>query len=93
MEAIKRRDMDKETLRSIGRSYNVSAATISRLAAWTIPLFIPATNKKEAKQEAPSWAERFVRVREGFFVFDSDEALKKWKATPVEDWPRVVCTW
>jgi hypothetical protein len=89
MEAIKRRDMDKETLRSIGRSYNVSAATISRLAAWTIPLFIPATNK----QEAPSWAERFVRVREGFFVFDSDEALKKWKATPVEDWPRVVCTW
>lgn len=31
-EAIKRRDMDGETLRSIGRSYNVSAATISRLA-------------------------------------------------------------
>ena len=32
-EAIKRRDVDGETLRSIGRSYNVSAATISRLAA------------------------------------------------------------
>jgi DNA invertase Pin-like site-specific DNA recombinase len=31
-EAIKRRDKDEETLRSIGRSYNVSAATISRLA-------------------------------------------------------------
>ena len=30
-EAIKRRDKDEETLRSIGRSYNVSAATISRL--------------------------------------------------------------
>ena len=30
-EAIKRRDDDSETLRSIGRSYNVSAATISRL--------------------------------------------------------------
>ena len=28
-----RRDVDGETLRSIGRSYNVSAATISRLAA------------------------------------------------------------
>jgi DNA invertase Pin-like site-specific DNA recombinase len=32
-EAIKRRDVDEETLRSIGRSYNVSAATISRLAS------------------------------------------------------------
>jgi DNA invertase Pin-like site-specific DNA recombinase len=31
-EAIRRRDRDGETLRSIGRSYNVSAATISRLA-------------------------------------------------------------
>jgi DNA invertase Pin-like site-specific DNA recombinase len=31
-EAIKRRDKDGETLRSIGRSYNVSAATIARLA-------------------------------------------------------------
>jgi DNA invertase Pin-like site-specific DNA recombinase len=31
-EAIKRRDVNEETLRSIGRSYNVSAATISRLA-------------------------------------------------------------
>ena len=31
-EAIKRRDVDEETLRSIGRSYNVSAATISRLS-------------------------------------------------------------
>jgi DNA invertase Pin-like site-specific DNA recombinase len=31
-EAIKRRDKDGETLCSIGRSYNVSAATISRLA-------------------------------------------------------------
>jgi DNA invertase Pin-like site-specific DNA recombinase len=31
-EAIKRRDRECETLRSIGRSYNVSAATISRLA-------------------------------------------------------------
>jgi DNA invertase Pin-like site-specific DNA recombinase len=30
-EAIKRRDNDGETLRSIGRSYNVSAATIGRL--------------------------------------------------------------
>jgi hypothetical protein len=30
-EAIKRRDVDDETLRSIGRSYNVSAAAISRL--------------------------------------------------------------
>jgi DNA invertase Pin-like site-specific DNA recombinase len=32
-EAIKRRDHEGETLRSIGRSYNVSAATISRLKA------------------------------------------------------------
>jgi DNA invertase Pin-like site-specific DNA recombinase len=32
-EAIKRRDKDGETLRSIARSYNVSAATISRLLA------------------------------------------------------------
>jgi DNA invertase Pin-like site-specific DNA recombinase len=31
-EAIKRRDEEGETLRSIGRSYNVSAQTISRLA-------------------------------------------------------------
>jgi DNA invertase Pin-like site-specific DNA recombinase len=31
-EAIKRRDNDGETLRSIARSYNVSPATISRLA-------------------------------------------------------------
>lgn len=30
-EAMKRRDGDEETLRSIGRSYNVGAATISRL--------------------------------------------------------------
>jgi DNA invertase Pin-like site-specific DNA recombinase len=30
-EAIKRRDKDGETLRSIARSYNVDAATISRL--------------------------------------------------------------
>ena len=30
-EAIKRRDKDGETLRSIARSYNVSAQTISRL--------------------------------------------------------------
>ena len=32
-EAIKRRDVDGETLRSIARSYNVSPQTISRLAA------------------------------------------------------------
>ena len=32
-EAIKRRDKDGETLRSIARSYNVSASTISRLTA------------------------------------------------------------
>jgi DNA invertase Pin-like site-specific DNA recombinase len=32
-EAIKRRDVDGERLRSIGRSYNVSAQTISRLVA------------------------------------------------------------
>ncbi len=31
-EAIKRRDKEGKTLRSIARSYNVSAATISRLA-------------------------------------------------------------
>ena len=31
-EAIKRRDKDGETLRSIARSYNVSAQTIGRLA-------------------------------------------------------------
>jgi hypothetical protein len=30
-EAIKRRGQDGETLRSIGRSYNVGAQTISRL--------------------------------------------------------------
>jgi DNA invertase Pin-like site-specific DNA recombinase len=32
-EAIKRRDADDESLADIGRSYNVSAATISRLQA------------------------------------------------------------
>jgi hypothetical protein len=32
-EAIKRRDRDTETLAEIGRSYNVSGWTISRLAA------------------------------------------------------------
>src|ERR1700752_1299837 len=32
-EAIKRRDQGEETLTDIGRSYNVSAATISRLSA------------------------------------------------------------
>jgi len=32
-EAIKRRDGGEESLAEIGRSYNVSAATISRLAA------------------------------------------------------------
>jgi len=31
-EAIKRRDQGEETLADIARSYNVSAATISRLA-------------------------------------------------------------
>ena len=31
LEAVKRRDVDGETLRSIGRSYNVSAQTIGRL--------------------------------------------------------------
>ena len=31
-EAIRRRDVDGEALRSIGRSYNVSPQTISRLA-------------------------------------------------------------
>jgi hypothetical protein len=31
-QAIKRRDQGEETLTDIGRSYNVSAATISRLA-------------------------------------------------------------
>jgi DNA invertase Pin-like site-specific DNA recombinase len=33
-EAIKRRDQGEESLADIGRSYNVSAATISRLTAW-----------------------------------------------------------
>jgi hypothetical protein len=32
-EAIKRRDQGDESLTEIGRSYNVSAATISRLTA------------------------------------------------------------
>jgi hypothetical protein len=32
-EAIRRCDVDEETLRSIGRSYNVSQSTTSRLAA------------------------------------------------------------
>ncbi len=32
-EAIRRRDQGEETLTEIGRSYNVSAQTISRLAA------------------------------------------------------------
>jgi hypothetical protein len=32
-EAIRRRDRDSDTLADIARSYNVSAATISRLAA------------------------------------------------------------
>jgi hypothetical protein len=32
-ETIKRRDKERETLRSIARSYNVSAATIQRLEA------------------------------------------------------------
>jgi hypothetical protein len=58
-------------------------------APWTIPLFIPAYNRKEAEQEAPYWADCFVRVRGGFFVFDSEESLQKWKATPAADWPRV----
>jgi DNA invertase Pin-like site-specific DNA recombinase len=31
-EALKRRDVDGETLRSVARSYNVSPQTISRLA-------------------------------------------------------------
>jgi len=33
---IKRRDVGGETLRSIGRSYNVSAQTIQRLSPSTI---------------------------------------------------------
>src|SRR6266851_2264485 len=33
-EAIKRRDTGNETLADIGRSYNVSPATISRLSQW-----------------------------------------------------------
>ena len=32
-EALRRRDRGRESLADIGRSYNVSAATISRLAA------------------------------------------------------------
>ena len=35
-EAIERRDTGSETLADIGRNYNVSAATISRLTAYTI---------------------------------------------------------
>ena len=42
-EAIKRRDKDGETLRSIGRSYNVSAATISRLTPWRVGRLIRKT--------------------------------------------------
>jgi DNA invertase Pin-like site-specific DNA recombinase len=34
-EAVKRRDQGDETLAEIGRSYNVSAATISRLPPFT----------------------------------------------------------
>ena len=26
-----------------------------------------------------------MRVWGGYFVFESEEALKKWKATPIED--------
>jgi DNA invertase Pin-like site-specific DNA recombinase len=33
LDAIQRRDVEGETLRSIGRSYNVSAATIGRLSS------------------------------------------------------------
>ncbi len=33
-EAVKRRDAGDETLTEIGRSYNVSAQTISRLASY-----------------------------------------------------------
>jgi DNA invertase Pin-like site-specific DNA recombinase len=36
-EAVRRRDIDGETLRSIARSYNVSAATIYRLPTQTNP--------------------------------------------------------
>ena len=37
-EAIRRRDHDGETVREIARSYNVSPATISRLAAPNLSL-------------------------------------------------------
>lgn len=88
-EAIKRRDRDREPLRSIAKSYNVRVATISELTAWTLPHFIPADTREEAEEEAPSWAECYVPVRGGFFVFESEEVLQKWKATPVAKWPRV----
>src|SRR5271163_192560 len=61
-EAIKRRDRDREPLRSIAKSYNVRVATISELAAWMLPHFIPADTREEAEEEAPSWAECYVPV-------------------------------
>ena len=53
-EAIKRRDVDEETLRSIGRSYNVSAATISRLRMTSLAFLndLVSANQPAAKSPA-----------------------------------------
>jgi len=48
-EAIKRRDRDEETLADIGRSYNVSPATISRLQLMDGFEFNPDVDENDAK--------------------------------------------
>ena len=54
------------------------------------PAFHSRRHQEEAEEEAPCWAECYVPVRGGFFVFESEEVLQKWKATPVAKWPRVT---
>ena len=47
----------------------------------TRQFFIPAKNRSEAEDAAPSWACRFAKVMGGFIVFDSQAALEAWRKT------------
>jgi DNA invertase Pin-like site-specific DNA recombinase len=48
-EAIKRRDHGEETLAEIGRSYNVSGWTISRLSPKSHPISFPPTIRRKTR--------------------------------------------
>jgi hypothetical protein len=43
-------------------------------------LFLPVATRREAEEEAPAWACRFLKVTGGFMAFDSDASRDQWQA-------------